>query len=795
LRKQSWLKTTASSALISLAGLASPAYAQFGQTVTSGADLNLATDSPFRDPNIIYLEADNLTNDDEAQIVIAEGEVEGRYQDKTLRADKVEYNLATGQVFAIGNVVLIQPDGGSQYADKIELSSELEAGTATDFVARLPDGGLTAAQFIARGKDGEIELYNAYYTACKVCAEKPTPSWRLKARQVTQDKESRSIRYRDAVFELFGVPVFYTPYLAHADATQERASGILTPFVGFSNQTGINARVPYYWAIDDHTEATFTPQVYSRVNPLLGYEVARQFNTGRIAVEGSLTYGSIFDNDGNAFDDATLFSDPDEAPVGRDFRGHIFANGLFRPTDFITYGFGVQFTSDDNFLRRYDLDTPGRSQGLYANESARNTSQAFIVGQDESTRVTLSSVGFQDRRDRITENDDGTFNFSESDDGELPIIAPRLQVEHYLTDPLLSGRLKATGDLTLLTRETGSDYTRGTAALDYSKTWIAPGGIEVKPFGNIRADYYEIEADNDILPDVDTNTFSRTLGQVGADIRYPFVKLGSNVTWILEPRAQITQSFGDARLDEFVESGASDIFLSEDAGNADLTASLLWQSNKASGFDFWQEGTRFDVGGSLTADWGSDNSASLFIGQSFSNSEGEAIDGLSTDSGGFLLGSGLSGNQSDIIGEASFNLGRAFTTQTKLRYNEDIDEFTRIDSSARLRSKWVEASARYFRLNSETGDLVGEVDAPPESITGAVRLNFTENWSTSYSASRDLDAGETQRQTFGLRYRDECTLIELLYRQNSFNNDAIRDSSGIGVRISLLTLGDIGGNN
>jgi len=359
----------------------------------------------------------------------------------------------------------------------------------------------------------------------------------------------------------------------------------------------------------------------------------------------------------------------------------------------------------------------------------------------------------------------------------------------------LSGRLKATGDLTLLTRETGSDYTRGTAALDYSKTWIAPGGIEVKPFGNIRADYYEIEADNEILPDVDTNTFSRTLGQVGADIRYPFVKLGKNVTWILEPRAQITQSFGDARLDEFVESGASDIFLSEDAGNADLTASLLWQSNKASGFDFWQEGTRFDVGGSLTADWGSDNSASLFIGQSFSNSEGEAIDGLSTDSGGFLLGSGLSGNQSDIIGEASFNLGRAFTTQTKLRYNEDIDEFTRIDSSARLRSKWVEASARYFRLNSETGDIVSAVGAPPEEITGSVRLNFTENWSTSYSATRDLEVGETQRQTFGLRYRDECTLIELLYRQNSFNNDAIRDSSGIGVRISLLTLGDIGGNN
>jgi len=739
LRKQRWLKSTASIALISFAGLSAPAYAQFAQ-VTENQDLQLAEDSPFRDPDIIYLEADSLTNDEAAQLITAEGEVEGRYQDKTLRADRVEYNLETGQVFAVGNVVLVQPDGSSQYADKIELSNELEAGTATDFVARLPNGGLTAARFVARGKDGEIELYNAYYTACKVCEDKKNPSWRLKARQVTQDKDSRTVQYRDAVFELFGAPVFYTPYLAHPDATAERASGILTPFIGFSNTTGVNARVPYYWAIDDHTEATLTPRVYSR-------------------------------------------------------GGHIFAKGLFRPTNFFTYGFGFQYTSDDNFLRRYDLNDQRQTQGLYEGESARNTSQAFLIGQDESTRFTVSAVGFQDRRDRITLDDDtGLFNFSETDDGALPIVAPRLQFEHYQTDPIFSGRLKATGNLTVLNRDTGSDYTRGTAALDYSKTWIAPGGIEVKPFANIRADYYEIEADDDDIPDADTNTFNRTLGQVGADIRYPFVKLGENVTWTLEPRAQITQSFGNARLDEFVESGASDLIFSEDAGNADLTASLLWQTNKSSGFDFWQEGTRLDVGGTLTADWGQQNSASLFVGQSFSSSEGDEVTGLSSEDGGFLAGSGLEGDQSDIVGEASLDIGRVFSAKTKLRYDEGSNNFTRIDSSARLRSKWIEAGARYFRLDSDTSEQVGTIGAPPEEITGSVRLNLTKNWSTSYSATRDLDSDETQRQSFGVRYRDECTLIELRYNQSSFNNDAIRSNSGFGLRISLLTLGEIGSN-
>ena len=345
-----------------------------------------------------------------------------------------------------------------------------------------------------------------------------------------------------------------------------------------------------------------------------------------------------------------------------------------------------------------------------------------------------------------------------------------------------------------MNRDTGSDYTRATAGLDYSKTWIAPGGIEVKPFGNLRTDYYDIEPDDEIIPDTNGNSFGRTVGQVGVDIRYPFLKAGETVTWVLEPRVQVTQSFGDAKLDEFIESGASDVILTEDAGNADLNASLLWQSNKSSGFDFWQEGTRIDVGGSLSANWGRRSSGSLFLGQSFaSNNSGQAIDGLSSEDGGFLIGSGLEGDQSDIVGEATLDLGGTFSTQTKLRYNEDFDAFTRIDSSARLRTKWVEASARYFRLNSASRDLVDTLNAPPEEITGAVRLNLTKNWSTSYSATRDLDSNSTRRQVFGLRYRDDCTLIELLYTENSFNNDAILDNSGLGVRVSLLTLGEFGG--
>ena len=135
--------------------------------------------------------------------------------------------------------------------------------------------------------------------------------------------------------------------------------------------------------------------------------------------------------------------------------------------------------------------------------------------------------------------------------------------------------------------------------------------------------------------------------------------------------------------------------------------------------------------------------------------------GLSSEDGGFLLGSGLEGDQSDIVGEASLNLGRNFTSQTRLRYNEDTNSLTRIDSSARLRTKWVEGSARYFRLNNASSDLVDTLDAPPEEITGRVRFNATKNWSASYSLTRDLDTDTTRRQAFGIQYKDAVSYTHL----------------------------------
>jgi len=323
---------------------------------------------------------------------------------------------------------------------------------------------------------------------------------------------------------------------------------------------------------------------------------------------------------------------------------------------------------------------------------------------------------------------------------------------------------------------------RGTVGADYTKTFIAPGGVEVKPFANARYDYFDIKPEDrneSVFEDV---SFGRTVGQVGVDVRYPFIKSSKGVDWIIEPRAQVTQSFGDGKLENFISVNdvqTNSISTAQDGVNVDFDQALFWQSNKATGYDFWQEGLRADIGASFIADAGTTR-AHLFVGQSY-------VDDRNDD---FALGSGLSGNKSDIVGLLELDINNNFSWTTRLRYDDDSDKFRRIDTGFNYRNERLSTAWRYYRLDTATRALQEDPLAPPEEISGNVRLKLNDKWSVRYAANRDLDSDITRRQELGLMFQDDCTLVEFVYNRNNFDSDVIRDNSGFGIRVSLLTLGD-----
>ena len=771
----------------SLSLILGSANTALGQTAPD--DLNLAADSPFRNPDIIYLTADEVQDNRNAGIITAKGSVEGRYQDRTLRADQVVYNVNSGRVVATGNVVLIGGDGSSQYADKIELTDKLASGAAKDFTARFSPVGIAGAKYAVRRSDTGYDLYNAYYTACEACTEDgedKTPTWRIRARKVTQDVDDKMIHYRDAVVEVKGLPIFYLPYMAHPDPSTERRSGLLMPYGGRDGAYGFFYEQPYYVAISPYSEATITPRLMERVNPLIMGEYTRQFNSGRLEVTGSFTKDSFFDNNGDAFtEDDMLFSNADrtaseQAGLRDDtWRSHLFAHGQFDLNDTLSWGFGIENATDDFYLDRYDIDEPGADFGLYNGGTRRLTQQLYGVAQQDNFRYAASTYGFESLRSVIRRNEDTPTNVRivREDDSRLPLVLPKIELDHYFNVPGIGGRLHGFADAvqierdfdgTLTTPDNG-DYKRVTFGADYSKTMILPGGIETTPFAMVRNDNFEIDPISAASIDE-----QRTVGHVGLDTRWTFIRPGNSIDLTLEPRIQITESFGD--------DGISPILAyQEDSIGIDLDSALLWDRNKSTGYDLWQTGTRTDVGASLAGDW-EDNRASLFLGRSYFNSDNNQFD----------ANSGLSGDESDIIAESNIKLGRTFNAAARLRYDDDGNELRRIDTNLNYIGERLKLRARYYKINNPFVALQRNlVEAPPEEISGLISYDVSKNWGVRYTAFRDIDAALTRREELALVFDDDCTYLELFYERRRSLSTLTGDDSGFGIRIALLTLGAV----
>ena len=251
----------------------------------------------------VVLDADNIFVNEAENTVIAEGNVEAKYEGRILLADRLIYNRETNKVRATGNISIIDEDGTESFADEIETDANLADGYAIGYSTRIQNGGLAVAESAVRTLEGYNALDKIVYTSCEVCDENDRPTWALRARRAVLDQDAQMMSYRDAVLEVAGVPVFYLPFFAHPDPSSDRRSGFLPPDFGTSSKLGVFYEQPYYWAISPYQDLTLSPRVMANVNPLLEAQYRKRFWSGSVQADVSLTNEQEFDSDGEKFGD------------------------------------------------------------------------------------------------------------------------------------------------------------------------------------------------------------------------------------------------------------------------------------------------------------------------------------------------------------------------------------------------------------------------------------------------------------------------------------------------------------
>ena len=85
----------------------------------------------------IDFSADRVSYDNNSELVVAEGAVRMNRDGYYLASDRVEWNRTTGSVVALGNVVILSPEGDRVIGNRVVLDDKLRDGTVEDLLVVL----------------------------------------------------------------------------------------------------------------------------------------------------------------------------------------------------------------------------------------------------------------------------------------------------------------------------------------------------------------------------------------------------------------------------------------------------------------------------------------------------------------------------------------------------------------------------------------------------------------------------------------------------------------------------------
>ncbi|MGH7489096.1 MAG: LPS-assembly protein LptD, partial [bacterium] len=323
----------------------------------------------------------------------------------------------------------------------------------------------------------------------------------MKAVKAEWNNVTHRIVYHDATLEMFGVPVAYTPYFRQADPTVKHESGILTPELGHSSILGSILRVPVYVAFSDSEDLTAMPMLTTHAGQLLEGEYRKRWDDGGMWLQGSIAY------------------DPNGGLSGHEHEwyGSIFGSGIIPFTNVWHFGYDAQYTSNDTYLKRYDLSTLDRL-----------TNDMFIEGIDGRSRFVLTGYYFEGLR--ITDNQ-----------RSFPLVLPLIDYTFVPEHKVFGGDFRFDANSAVISRDLGPQSERVSAEVRWRLPILTSNGQMITVQADTRGDIYRV-TNNDLVdfPNIPekANYISRGLPYVAIDWRWPFVAGGQDTSYVLEPLVQ-----------------------------------------------------------------------------------------------------------------------------------------------------------------------------------------------------------------------------------------------------------------
>ncbi|MGC9952676.1 MAG: LPS assembly protein LptD [Rhizomicrobium sp.] len=684
-----------------------------------------AAETSQLDGNVL-LQADEAVYYADKQVVVAKGHVEIDYDGRILLADTVTYNQSADVVTADGHVSLLDKAGNVAFADHVTLTDHMRDGALSGFGALLGKNGRLVASSAQRSEGRLTTALHVAYTPCKICNQpgQRTPVWQIKAYRVVHDQEKHKIKFNDATIAFFGVPLFYTPYLTEPDPSVHYASGLLTPDLGSSSSIGYFLRLPYYVSLSPSQDVTIEPLITTNGGDVLLNEYRQRWGNSGMWLQGSFGENP---NGGFSGEQTQVYA-------------HLFGSGRFQVSSAWQAGFDTQVTSNETYLKRYDIS-----------QLDRLVNDFFLVGEQGRSRFAVTGYIFQGLR---ASDDNRTF----------PIALPLIEYTYIPMHKWLGGQFRMDMNSVVLSRDLGTNDQRMSAEARWRIPVVASDGELWTLQLDARGDLYHTDTPAP-LPS-DSHYIARGLPYAALDWRWPFISSGKNgKAFIVEPIAQVVVApYG----------GNPAGIPNEDSLNLEIDDNNIFSFDQVPGYDLAETGPRANFGVRAESRFSFGYMEGL-VGQTFR---------LKSDPV-FAAGTGLTGTASDIVGRFSIK----FPPYLDLTHRIDIDEET-----GTVRRNEVYLTGIYGRSSTQISyvQLAPTPGLPArEEINAQMDVNFYENWQAFAAIRRDLISDQMLDNEFGIGYEDECLGISVAYRRKYTSDRDLPPSTSVILRLNLKTTEEV----
>ena len=641
-----------------------------------------------------------------------------------------QYNIENSVFSSVGKIKIIDIKKNKYFLKELHVDTKSNEMIGSDISVILDQESFGVSEendprFVANDiliTDTKTDLSKGVFTVCKKRDGK-CPPWILKAKKISHDKIKKTIYYEHAVLKLYDIPIFYFPKFFHPDPTVKRQSGFLAPFITNSTTMGSGFVLPYFWAISNDKDLTFSPKTYTKENVLFLNEYRQAFKNGFLTLDTSFTQGykntSITKTDGS--------------------RNHIFADLDFNLNKNDTYesnlSLKIQRTSNDTYFKKHNINTS-------------------LVNADQTDLEDTINYSFY--------KDDMFFDISASAYEDLNIEKKSDKYEYILPNIIYGktfftekfGTVNFVSNTFYSKYETNKKKTFLTNDVIWSPVnYITKNGFINSFEGMIRNTNYETRKTKEYKDEGKVNELNSVITYKSS---LPLKKDGINHLNFFSPNFMLRYAPGHMR-----NLSKNDVF---------LNYTNLYSMNKTSEIE---DGLSAILGFDFKINKKLNNKnlkekLSLSLGQVFNFDENKDLPSTSS----------LDQKMSDIVGSIDYNFSNIGKINYKFAIDHNFNDLNYNEVATELNFGKIQFNLDYLEQQNHIG--------LEHYVSSGLTLNFDDKNKLSFSTKKNFKTDSTELYNLNYQYAIDCLTAGLAYRREFYQDEYLEPKNTLMFTITFV---------